>query len=71
MKKTSQYKYVETILVEAGTGLSLCDALVTCLHHDKVILSKYKSLQKYCADPPSQHSNNINSKKDPANIYTC
>ena len=62
VKKISEYKYEEKLLLEAWAGMSLCDASVICYHHNKVILSKYESIQKYCADPPSQHSIKINSK---------
>ena len=62
VKKINEYKYEERLLLEARTGLSLCDASVICYHHNKVILSKYENLQKYCADPLSQHSIKINSK---------
>ena len=62
VKKFSEFKYEEKLLLEARTGLSLCDASVICYRHNKVVLSKYENLQKYCAGPLSQHSIKINSK---------
>ena len=58
VKKISECKYEKRLLLEARTGLNLCDASVICSYYDKVILSKYENLQKYGADPLSQHSIN-------------
>ena len=68
MKKISVNKVEEKLLLEVKTRLSLCDALVICHHHDKVILSKHENLQKYSANLLSPHSIKINSKEDPANM---
>ena len=60
--KISEFKREEKLLLEAKTGLSLCDTSIICYHPDKVILSKYENLQKYCSCPLSQHLIKIRSK---------
>ena len=44
VKKISEYKYEEKLLLGARTGLNLSDASVICYHH-KVIPSNHENLQ--------------------------
>ena len=63
VKKISEHKHEEKLLVKARTGLSLCDETVICYHHDKVILSKYENFQKCFGDPLNQHSIRLTPSK--------
>ena len=53
-------------MLEWRSGLTLSDESTICVHHEKVFLSRYESLQKYCCDPLNVHKKKI---KDNLKIY--
>lgn len=46
----------------SGVSSTLTVDGTLCFHHEKVFLSRYESLQKYCCDPFKKHQKNITSK---------
>ena len=41
------------------SGMSLYEDDSVCLHHEKLFLAQYESIQYFCVDPRSIHKKNI------------
>ena len=57
-----EFKEPDRHLIQWRCGIQLKDENQICLHHEKVYLTHYQSLQKYCSDPFSVHKKHIYSK---------
>ena len=49
-------------LVERRSGVQFSNDDQICLHHEKVYLTRYQSLQTSCANPISNHKKPVSSK---------
>lgn len=58
----SELKQTDRELLQWRCEISLADKDQVCFHHEKVYLSRYENLQKYCFDPFSVHKKHITSK---------
>jgi hypothetical protein len=58
----SELKQKDRELLQWRCEISLDDQDQVCFHHEKLYLSRYENLQKYCCDPFSLHKKHITSK---------
>ena len=45
---------------ELGLSVNVSDDI--CFHHEKMYISRYESLQRYCCDPFQSHKKHVSSK---------
>lgn len=60
--KYSSFSDNEKALIHWRSGVLLHEDDNVCFHHEKVFLSRYESLQRFCADPKSIHKKKISRK---------
>ena len=61
-KSISDFEIADKNLLEWRTGKVFADAGRVCFHHEKLYLSRYESLQKFCCDPHQIHKKRVRSK---------
>lgn len=61
-KSLSDLESSDRHLLEWRTGIVSANTDRVCFHHEKVYLSRYESLQKFCCDPDQIHNKRVRSK---------
>lgn len=52
----------QLITLRSGVNISASDDTTLCYYHEKIFLSRYESLQRFCCDPFNKHKKHITSK---------
>lgn len=60
--KVTDFSEEDKELMQWRCGYQFHNDDKVCFHHEKLYLTRYESLQKYCADPFTVHNKHITSK---------
>lgn len=58
-------------LLQWRSGVHLTSQDQICMHHEKLYLSRFETLQKYCSDPFSIHKKHVTSKCELLALKDC
>jgi hypothetical protein len=52
----------QLLALRTGVSIAALDNNTLCFHHEKIFISRYESLQKFCCDPFKRHKKHVTSK---------